>query len=49
MQDESPTHPLDHSAAGLQTALSFPLIEALLGRRSRRFVLGGALPDGPLA
>lgn len=39
----------DHGSAGLQTALAFPLIEALLGRRSRRFPLGGALPDGPLA
>ncbi|HLH67116.1 MAG TPA: hypothetical protein VKV27_15595 [Solirubrobacteraceae bacterium] len=27
----------------------FPLIEALLGRRSRRFPLGGEIPDGPLA
>lgn len=35
--------------AGLQTALTFPLIEALLGRRSRRFAVGGSLPDGPLA
>lgn len=34
---------------GLQRAMSFPLIEALLGRRSRRFGLGMNLPDGPLA
>jgi len=40
---------LDHPPAGLQTALTFPLVEALLGRRSRRFALGGSLPDGPLA
>ena len=38
-----------NQSPGLQTALTFPLIEALLGRRSRRFPLGGSLPDGPLA
>ena len=27
----------------------FPLLEAILGRRSRRFPLGGEIPDGPLA
>ena len=27
----------------------FPLIDALYGRRSRRFPLGGEIPDGPLA
>ena len=26
----------------------FPLVEALFGRRSRRFALGGEIPDGPL-
>ena len=33
----------------LQSALDFPLVQALLGRRSRRFGLGMALVDGPLA
>ena len=33
---------------GLETALSFPLIEALHGRRARRFSLGAEIPDGPL-
>ena len=28
---------------------AFPLVEALFGRRSRRFALGGEIPDGPLA
>jgi hypothetical protein len=28
---------------------AFPLVEALFGRRSRRFALGDELPDGPLA
>jgi hypothetical protein len=34
---------------GLQTALTFPLIEALHGRRARRFSAGAEIPDGPLA
>jgi hypothetical protein len=34
---------------GFEDALSFPLIEALFGRRSRRFSLGASIPDGPLA
>jgi hypothetical protein len=34
---------------GLDTALSFPLIEALHGRRARRFSIGAEIPEGPLA
>ncbi|MDM9383903.1 hypothetical protein QUB80_24795 [Chlorogloeopsis sp. ULAP01] len=34
---------------GLKTALEFPLVEALFGRRARRFSLGASIPDGPLA
>lgn len=34
---------------GLQEAVRFPLVEALLGRRARRFALGASIPDGPLA
>ncbi|MBP7526532.1 MAG: hypothetical protein KA801_01315 [Syntrophorhabdaceae bacterium] len=34
---------------GFQDMLSFPLIEALLGRRSRRFFMGADIPDGVLA
>ena len=34
---------------GLRTAAKFPLIEAIHGRRSRRFALGASIPDGPLA
>ena len=37
------------SVPGLKTAMEFGLMEALLGRRSRRFLLGGTIPDGPLA
>ena len=36
----------DEALAGLA---SFPLLDALYGRRSRRFPLGGEIPDGPLA
>src|SRR5215217_6832428 len=41
---ETKAHP-----SGLQDALEFPLVEALYGRRARRFSLGALLPDGPLA
>ncbi len=34
---------------GYASVPNFPLMEALLGRRSRRFSLGASLPDGPLA
>jgi len=34
---------------GLRDALDFPLVEALWGRRARRFSLGASIPDGPLA
>ena len=33
----------------LQELAAFPLLEALYGRRSRRFALGTEIPDGPLA
>ena len=34
---------------GLMDALEFPLVEALAGRRSRRFSLGASIPTGELA
>ncbi|MBC7880650.1 MAG: hypothetical protein H7Y37_04895 [Anaerolineae bacterium] len=34
---------------GLQSVLEFPLVQALFGRRSRRFSLGASIPDGPQA
>jgi hypothetical protein len=34
---------------GFQSALEMPLVEALFGRRARRFSLGAEIPDGPLA
>lgn len=33
---------------GLQNAVDFPLVEALYGRRARRFSMGAEIPDGPL-
>jgi hypothetical protein len=41
---ETRAHP-----SGLQDVLEFPLVEALFGRRARRFSLGASIPDGPLA
>ena len=37
------------SSKGLVEAAHFPLIEAIHGRRSRRFARGGSIPTGPLA
>jgi len=34
---------------GFRNMLSFPLMEALLGRRSRRFFMGADIPDGVFA
>jgi len=34
---------------GLEAAIRFPLIEAIHGRRARRFSVGSSIPDGPLA
>jgi hypothetical protein len=36
-------------ADALRGLARFPLVAALLGRRSRRFALGDEIPDGPLA
>lgn len=40
---------LPHLPKGLIEAANFPLIEAIHGRRSRRFAKGASIPDGPLA
>lgn len=42
--DRMPAYP-----PGLADAIRFPLVEALYGRRSRRFALGSSIPEGPLA
>lgn len=44
MLDKIPSVP-----KGLVDAVNFPLIEAIHGRRSRRFARGASIPDGPLA
>jgi hypothetical protein len=44
--------PADPSPTGtepLEELAAFPLVEALFGRRSRRFAVGDEIPDGPLA
>lgn len=37
------------TSKGLVQAATFPLIEAIHGRRSRRFAKGASIPNGPLA
>jgi hypothetical protein len=37
------------SVAGFENMRRFPLLQALLGRRSRRFARGAEIPDGPFA
>lgn len=39
----------DSLPSGFERLANFPLLSALLGRRSRRFPLGGTIPDGPFA
>lgn len=41
--------PLSSPHRGLVHAATFPLIEAIRGRRSRRFAKGASIPNGPLA
>jgi hypothetical protein len=38
-----------YAPRGLAQAMNFPLIDAIHGRRSRRFAKGSRIPDGPLA
>ncbi len=40
---------LEREEQALQDLLEFPFVEALFGRRSRRFFRGAEIPDGPLA
>src|ERR1700679_4231908 len=39
----------DVEERALEDLLRFPFVDALFGRRSRRFFLGAEIPDGPLA
>jgi len=41
--------PVNTDIGALRELEDFPLVEALFGRRSRRFARGGEIPDGPLA
>lgn len=41
--------PAHAETEALRQLAAFPLLEALHGRRSRRFALGDEIPDGPLA
>ena len=48
----TPSRPPQLSARerdALERLGDFPLLDALFGRRSRRFPMGGEIPDGPLA
>ena len=38
-----------NAVEALRQLSTFPLVEALYGRRSRRFAFGGEIPEGPLA
>jgi hypothetical protein len=39
----------ENQRRALEKLAEFPLLDALYGRRSRRFPLGGEIPDGPLS
>lgn len=41
--------PTTTATEAFEELAAFPLVEALFGRRSRRFALGDEIPDGPLA
>ena len=43
------TSQTDKEEQALQSLLEFPFVDALFGRRSRRFFRGAEIPDGPLA
>jgi hypothetical protein len=47
--DKNPTEQPLHFSNALESTTQFPLIQALAGRRSRRFCLGAEIPEGPLA
>lgn len=43
------TAPITIPSAARESLAAFPFLDALLGRRSRRFPRGGVIPEGPLA
>lgn len=49
IEEGSSSQPLAHALKALESMTQFPLIQALAGRRSRRFCVGVEILDGPLA
>ena len=49
IEEGSSSQPLAHALKALESMTQFPLIQALAGRRSRRFCVGAEILDGPLA
>ncbi len=49
IDDENSSQPSLHLSKALEGVTQFPLIQALAGRRSRRFCVGAEIPEGPLA
>src|SRR5215210_5228575 len=47
--DENSSQPPLHNPKAMEAMTQFPLIQALAGRRSRRFCVGAEIPEGPLA
>jgi hypothetical protein len=49
IDDENSSQPSLHFSKTLEGVTQFPLIQALAGRRSRRFCVGAEILEGPLA
>jgi hypothetical protein len=49
IEEGSSSQPFAHALKALESMTQFPLIQALAGRRSRRFCVGAEIPEGPLA
>jgi hypothetical protein len=47
--DKGSSQPPLHNPKAMEAMTQFPLIQALAGRRSRRFCVGAEIPEGPLA
>ena len=47
--DETSKNTSNREEQALRELLQFPFVDALFGRRSRRFFRGAEIPDGPLA
>jgi hypothetical protein len=49
LDDKNSSQPSLYFSKALEGVSQFPLMQALGGRRSRRFCMGAEIPDGPLA